>query len=238
MKNLLFVTSYVPPRPGIATNRCSQLLQRLPELGWDVVTVTTAFPGRGSDDPAIIQTRQLDLKGALRRLMGVGDRSTQEALAVADAVSGTRVMAKRIVNFAYAVTAYPDPEIGWLPYGTAAVKRLVKKNRFDVVLSSSLPVTSHFIVALSAARRLPWVADLRDLWSQNHYLVTSRARATVDRFLERLTLKNASALTTVSQPLANKLMELFPTKPIYSVPNAFDEDDWRDIQFGREIGVR
>jgi len=38
-------------------------------------------------------------------------------------------------------------------------------------ISSSPPVSTHLIASqLSKEQPIPWIADLRDLWTQNHYI--------------------------------------------------------------------
>jgi glycosyltransferase involved in cell wall biosynthesis len=72
------------------------------------------------------------------------------------------------------------------------------------------------------------VAELRDLWTDNHYNEGSRIRRSVDRWLERRTLGGASALITVSEPLAETLREKYDV-PVSVVLNGFDADDLDDL---------
>ena len=79
------------------------------------------------------------------------------------------------------------------------------------------------IIAKTLAEKhdVPWVADFRDLWSLNHYSSYSPIRSFFEKNLELKTLKHATAITTVSQPLAGKL-ELLHKKKIFSIRNGFD----------------
>jgi glycosyltransferase involved in cell wall biosynthesis len=227
---VLFVSYHVPPRTGIATNRTSQLLRWLPKFGWEVIVLTPTLPGP-AEYPNIIQTPMWDIKALLQRAqLGLGHLNKQPAFSRAQ---GARKSYQWIKKFAYAITAYPDREFGWLPFGTHRARVLLRDGTFDVILSSSLPVTAHFIARL--ARRgtaIPWVADLRDLWSEHHTLVNSKIRKCVDRLLEKNTLKSADVLVTVSEPFAEKLKLAYPEKRIVTIRNSFDEVDWQDVPFG------
>jgi len=70
--------------------------------------------------------------------------------------------------------------------------------------------------------KIPWVADFRDLWTQNYYYLYSPLRKSIERRLELNTLSTAEALVTVSQPAADDLRSLHRQKPVHSIPNGFD----------------
>jgi glycosyltransferase involved in cell wall biosynthesis len=77
---------------------------------------------------------------------------------------------------------------------------------------------------LASEFNIPWIADFRDLWTQNHYYPYSGIRKFFDRRLELKTLSNASILTTVSQPLAENLQKLHKNKKVIAIPNGFDPE--------------
>jgi len=94
------------------------------------------------------------------------------------------------------------------------------------MISSSSPVTCHLIAnKLKKNYDIPWIADLRDLWTQNHYYLHSRIRKIIDKRLELKVLSNADILTTVSPILAEKLKEIHKTKNIFSIPNGFNSEE-------------
>jgi hypothetical protein len=69
---------------------------------------------------------------------------------------------------------------------------------------------------------LPWIADLRDLWSQNHDYHFNPLRRMLDRQLEVNTLSSADSLVTVTKPWAERLGQIHGNKRIYAIPNGFD----------------
>ncbi|HWR39194.1 MAG TPA: glycosyltransferase, partial [Patescibacteria group bacterium] len=127
------------------------------------------------------------------------------------------------------VINYPDSLYGWYPYAIKTVEDVLQKERFDAVISSSPPVTSHLIAQyLCEKHEIPWVADFRDLWTQDHYRSYSMFRNIIERRLEKSTMKKAGALVTVSEPLVEKLKSLHGNEDVFSVPNGFDPMLWRD----------
>jgi glycosyltransferase involved in cell wall biosynthesis len=88
--------------------------------------------------------------------------------------------------------------------------------------------------------KIPWIADLRDLWTQNHYYQYTRIRKFVERRLELKTLHEADAIVTVSQPLAETLCKLHKNENIYSIPNGFDPEEVNstpNVNFTKDFSI-
>ncbi len=123
------------------------------------------------------------------------------------------------------IIAYPDAHEKWKPYALKCANALLEKEKVDAIISSSSPVTSHLIAReLKNKWRIPWIADLRDLWTQNHNYYYGSMRKFVEQRLEVNTLKTADALVTVSPLWAEDLKKLHKKKIIYSISNGFDPD--------------
>jgi glycosyltransferase involved in cell wall biosynthesis len=91
------------------------------------------------------------------------------------------------------------------------------------VLTTSPPPSVHLAgKRISQNTGLPWIADLRDLWSDDRNSLAPGWRRRIDRRLERKTLAAASALVTVSKPLAGELEKLHPGLPIHVILNGYD----------------
>lgn len=121
----------------------------------------------------------------------------------------------------------PDRQIGWYPF---AVKRKKEfSNEYNLIISSSTPVTSHLIAhAISKQNNIFWIADFRDLWTQNHYVKYSLFRYLIENILERKVIKQASYITTVSNELKNDLVNKYPfiQDKIKVIMNGFDPEDF------------
>lgn len=129
----------------------------------------------------------------------------------------------------YTHVRFPDRTLPWVPPAMRAGSALLRQHTFDAVLSSHGPPSSHLIAAaLSRRFRLPWVADFRDLWTQNHLIMRAGVWQRLETRIERAVLSRASSLMTVSEPLAQQLRGLHD-KPVEVIPNGFDEDDFRTV---------
>ena len=95
----------------------------------------------------------------------------------------------------------------------------------DAMISSSSPVTSHIIAnELKNKHKIPWIADLRDLWTQNHSYLYGTIRKFFEEKLELKTLQSADTLATVSPVWAEELRTLHGGKKTHTITNGFDPD--------------
>ena len=121
--------------------------------------------------------------------------------------------------------AYPDFAKGWIPFATESVAALARQEKVDAILTTSPPESAHIIGARAKTLLgVPWIADFRDLWTQN---LTAPAHSS-HRLRVRLEKKYqaADALVTVSTPWRDRLAERDSAKPIYTITNGFDPDDF------------
>ncbi|MEM3640454.1 MAG: glycosyltransferase, partial [Candidatus Bathyarchaeia archaeon] len=120
---------------------------------------------------------------------------------------------------------YPDSEKGWKPFAVKAADKLLQNEKIDAIISSSSPVTAHIIAReLKAKYKIPWIADFRDLWTQNHNYPYSRIRKYFERKLELKTLATADVLIAVSPFDTEKLKTLHKGKKVHTITNGFDPD--------------
>ena len=230
MKKVLIITYHFPPRPTVGSLRPLGLAKYMPEFGWEAIILTARLPGRPAPGFWVIETPYSDALGFLRRFLGLD--SEQNVMAqIAQLKKKLRIRSeKSVVDFLLArwgeMTAYPDAQKGWKAFAIGAGNNFLQKESVDAMISTSSPVTSHIIAReLSYGHGIPWVADFRDLWTQNHYYPYSPLRKVIEKRLERSTLHQADALVTVSEPASCKLGTLHQGKPIYTIGNGFDTEE-------------
>ena len=116
---------------------------------------------------------------------------------------GGAAPSRDLARRAYFELMMPDQEIGWFPFAWRAAHQAVRRSEVDIILASASPFTSLLVAdAVARSSRLPWVADLRDLWMDNAHRKQYVLRDPLESRLERRTLANASALVTVGPELA------------------------------------
>ena len=213
--------------------RPSGLAKYLPEFGWKATILTARLPDSPKPGFDVIETDYADAFGSCKGLLGI-DSGQNLMTQIAQLKRKLHIESERsVLDFLLTrlgeITAYPDPQKRWRPSALKAGHEFLRKESVDVIMSTSSPATSHIIAReLTEKHRIPWVADFRDLWTQNHYYPYSPLRKVIETRLEKRTLQSAEVLVTVCDPAADKLRKLHPGKPIHVITNGFDPDEVND----------
>ncbi len=124
-----------------------------------------------------------------------------------------------------ALRHFPDKRIGWFGPALAGGRGLLATWRPDLMIASAPPFTGLIVAArLSRESGIPWIADIRDPWAHNPYSTEPGWRLWCDRVLERLTLRSAAALVTVSPPVTEELRQRY-AKPTAMFLNGYSQED-------------
>ena len=226
-RRVLLACYHFPPVASVGSVRVGALAKYLPRHGWDVTVVTPVRPERTRGSVEIVETRDADRALAWKRVLGLrGDLALKDQVG---AEAGSRSLAAKgratAIEVAKALVAFPDAHRGWARIAADAARAAAASGPLHAFLTSSPPVSAHLAGARMCRQlRLPWVADLRDLWTDDHNSTAPAWRRRLERRLERRTLGRAAALVTVSQPLAETLRSVYPDLESYSILNGFDPE--------------
>jgi len=225
MNNILIITYYFPPMPGIGGVRLYGLAKYLPRFGWNPIILTRTLPADPDSTIQVIQTPYHDVGAQWKKRLGLKPNESLNTQFQIKTKKDRPSIVDRLAFIPSELIAYPDGHIGWYEYAVSAAEKLFHTEQLDAIISSSYFPTCHLIAnQISKRYAIPWIADYRDLWTQNHYYSHSRLRSFFEKRLEIKTLNTASTITTVSKPLADRLKELHKNKQVYSIPNGFDPE--------------
>lgn len=222
---ILVVSFRFPPSNSSGSLRVGKNAINLESLGEDVRVLTALEPPLsndlelGFDESKVIRTRWRNINWIPERLSGGSEKVRSEGYSRhTSARRRAEVLWRNVVNF-------PDLAAGWIPYAIRTGVTAAESWKPDIILGSFGPQSS-LIVASTISRQtgVPWVAEFRDLWRGNPYNQAFRWRQKVDWSLERRIVASASAIVTVSEPLAEELHALHG-KPCHVIRNGFDEED-------------
>jgi len=133
-----------------------------------------------------------------------------------------------LMNWYQTILAYPDTERTWRNPALKAAYDILKKEHFNAILSSSPFPTSHIVAAeLRKQFGLPWLADFRDPWTQNHNYPYGVIRKYLEKKLELRTISSADAMTAAA-PVYAKKQEHFHKMPTIVITNGFDPKNIND----------
>jgi hypothetical protein len=235
---LLIVSWYFPPGNTIGAVRVGKFAKFLHERGCDFRVLTASAWGLPETLPLevpperVIATPWTDinqLPAPLDSLHAWLKRSDGGA-APADAGTAGGVARRRPRGLGHAyrtLTNVPDRQIGWLPHALAHAARRLDGWRPDLIYASAPPVTSLLVADRLAARyRCPWVIEFRDRWTDDPYYEKTPWRMALETRWERRLVGRASAIVTVSKPWSDGFRQKYPGKPVATVLNGFDPDDY------------
>lgn len=229
MKKLLIVSYWYPPLPAMGSVRIASFVRHLPKFGWQAHILTIKMYQAGvpvpvDEDPALVcRTDSFDFSLAISRVFRNirGGTITRAEAGKAEGIS----LKRAALGFYDRFVAFPDAVWPWRHLGWSDSLAFARKVQPDAILSSSPPATAHRVAAqLGKVLAIPWVADYRDPWSQTAWLDLSSVVRDKARKLELETMRNAAALCTTSQPLAQELVALHG-KPTFVVTNGFEPDE-------------
>ena len=226
---ILIISCFFPPYNTIGAVRVGKTAKYLIQFGHDVRVIAARDLAFAKSLPLeiaperVCYTSWLDVNRPVERMVGRPDRRPGQQVASDGSPQGLaqtlRLAYKTLLHF-------PDGHIGWAPFARKALHAATRDWKPDLIFASASPYTS-LIVARQAARKLrvPWVAELRDLWTDNHYYVYPPWRRRLERRLEARTVRSAAGFVTVSEPLAEVLRRRFGKPTVVSL-NGFDPADY------------
>ena len=210
---------------GIGGIRAFALSKYLPCYGWNPIILTITLPGDPDPGTRVIQTHYEDVIDLWKKRFGQSPEKSLNDMLNLSRKKNAFSIADRFVSVPREIITYPDEKKGWYTYAVTAGDKILMTEKIDAILSTSPPAITNLIAKTLAEKyQVPWLADFRDLWSRNHYMKNSVIWNSLEKKLEKKTIKLASAVTTVSQPLVEKLAELHGPKKIFSITNGFDPD--------------
>jgi len=225
VKKVLIITRWHPPRP-YPSLRLIGLGKYLPEFGWQPIVLTSSL-GELSPQFRVIETPYRDVLGFWKKLFGFNpNEDVRKQVNQRFSMASKNRLVDFIFNRVGEFASYPDSHRSWKSFAIRAASEVLQTEGVDAMLSSSMPIISHLIAReLKTRYKIPWLADFRDLWTQNHNYSYGPLRKLVDRRLELRTLSPADVLVTVSQPWAEKLRTLHKGKPVYFISTGFDPSE-------------
>ena len=215
-RKVLLVCDEFPPQCDVGCLRPGMFAKYLPGYGWAVTVFTRVRP---TDDPRHKPLMHIPGMSSQIRRFDVIHGSEQEA-----AVMRSRSFLQKCRHLLFAEETQPP---GYCDVMLRAFAARCTDERFDVVLSSSPPLSTHRLGRdIARASGIPWVADFRDIMEQE----ARRPRAVREQLCrwrlgirERQLIQSAAGVIVVSEQ-HRKIMRSKCKSDIYVIPNGYDPE--------------
>ncbi|MDQ4081625.1 MAG: glycosyltransferase family 4 protein [Actinomycetota bacterium] len=219
---VLVVTMYFPPAGGPGVQRPLKTAAHLTRLGFDVHVLAPDDPKWVHRDPSL----QPPLGVAVHRARNLGPQARLRAEALFGARPFERLGTRALVTLRRVLV--PDASVLWNLTAIPAALSLVRRERIDVVVTTSPPISVHFVgLAVKRATGARWVADLRDsFWSPDR-----RRHIRGERVMARLVARRADTITCATAGIAEEMRALRPGGAVQVIENACDFEDFDGLEY-------
>ena len=235
-RNILIITYYFPPAGGPGVQRILKFIKYLPEFGWNPVVITVKNGDFPATDPSLFEDvpdnvpiyriPALEPYKLYRKLTGKDDQETIPVGVLSREKQSSPL--EKLSKWIRANLFIPDARIGWILPVYRRATHLIRKHNIDAILSSSPPHSLQMASNLLAKKfKLPWIADLRDPWTEIYYyqhLNRFPISRILDEKMEKSVLDSADSVTTVSPQLIKQFQNKAYNSYLF-IPNGYDTTD-------------
>ena len=214
------ITYTFPPVAGSGVFRTLKFVKYLPTFDWQ---------------PIILSIKKSKTKPT--------DKTLEKEIPTNVKVYRTTNMESKIYRYAASYCKinpkwYQIPDwrfIEWFPFAVLKAKKIIKKEKPDVIYSTSPPPTSHLIaLAIKLKTGLPWVADYRDPWTQ-HFEISypTRIHRNIEENLEHKIAKYADKIIFITSLYRSNFLNKYPDtlqEKCITITNGYDPDDFINVK--------
>ena len=227
---ILLVTRHFPPGGGGGVQRPLKFATHLPALGIETHVLAPDVPGSLPDGAEL----ELPTQAWIHRVRYVGPRAGRPAerllakQGLARVGTQAALLGRRLL--------VPDENVPWSTFALPIAIRLVRREKIDVVLTTSPPPSLHLLgAAVKRTTGAAWVADLRDpLTSHPHRRgyesQLARLKEASVGGVGRLVASQADAIVAASDAIAEEARALEPKGKVVTIANGCDFDDFAGLE--------
>lgn len=231
MKKVLMVTYSFPPKGDAGVQRSLKFVKYLRNFGWEPLVLTREIKNMGTMDESLLK----DVPEGVKIF-----RTNPWKF---DELRGILNYPGRFINRKLLV---PDGERLWAVFSKKTAVGIIENEKPDMLYTTSVPYSSHLLGLYLKKRypKLPWVADFRDEWTNNPYLLDNphnKLRMDRERRMEHEVLKNADQLVTNTPVMLRNFLENNKDMALDDhfcvIPNGYDSEDFAAVT-GKPAGNR
>lgn len=235
MKKVLIISYYFPPVGGAGVQRVLKFVKYLPQLGWEPIVLTVKNIQYPAHDASLLEEIPKEAKihrsGSFDplRVIYLLKKPFRRSKNYSTGFKKNSHFKPRLCKF----ISLPDNKIGWLFFAVIKGLRLAKKNKIDLIFSTSPPPSAHLAgLFLKKFLKVPLVVDFRDSWETSlEEKAPTFLHSWFQKKLERKILDNAASVITVNEQIQTLLQNRYPkVLSTAIITNGYDEEDFNNFR--------
>ena len=238
----MIITYYWPPSGGAGVQRWLKFTKYF--LEFDIQPIVITVDETLASYPVLDESLLKEVPESIR----VVRTKTNEPFGIYKKVAGRKQIPSggfasgnsssfkdALMRFFRANFFIPDARMGWNKFAYEAACEIILKEKPVTVITSSPPHSTQLIgLKLKEQFGIPWIADMRDPWTDIYYykkLLHTRIAKRIDKNYEKKVLENADKVVVVSESIRRSFIQkskLIKQENIVVIPNGFDEKDFEN----------
>lgn len=221
LKKVLIITYYWPPASTAGVHRWLKFANALKKLGVEPILYVPENPSYPLTDPKlneeteglqVVRRKILEPYNLFKGFTGKEGVNTGFITEVKSKKSWKEELSIWVRGNLF----IPDARKFWIKPSVRFLKRYLKENPVDMIISTGPPHSLHLIAArLKEQLGTPWMADFRDPWTTMDYYKKMKISAWADRIhrkLEGKVIREADLVTVVSSQMMREFEEMYRVK--------------------------
>ena len=236
-KRVLVISYLFPPTGNVGVLRTLRFIKWLPAFGWEPIVLTARNAKVQNLEPSLTEkvganvpvyrSYSFEALNSGKSILGNGSNGQRSLL--------TRALYK-VPTDLWNYCAVPDDKRGWVPFAIRTGTKVFHEHKFDAIYVSGKPFSSYFIgQALSERFGVPWIMDLRDLWTLNRLRGPKNwLHARLNPRLERRFIQSAATVVANTPGNRRDFIRQYPDCPpekFVAITNGYDKDDFAGLEF-------
>lgn len=233
-KSILIISYYFPPSNMVAALRVYSFAKYLAEYGHRITVLCCQGSGGGTDSDLDFDCSSFMVVPVVHGAVGGRNIDYYYQKSIKSDYALNRFFWKIKDSLIRSLARVKNrlfgnlfmPEDFWGLSAWRRVKSLLEKDTFDIVVTSSGPISCHFIgYGLKKNHGVPWIADYRDPWLKNpNWPDPVRAVSWLQSKLQMKLNNSAEFLITVSSQLSKDFFSGYSSKVCIIENGYFPED--------------
>lgn len=209
IKKILIITYYWPPAGGPGVQRWLKFVKYLPDFGWK----PTVFIPENPSYPIVDDTLEKDVSENLEiiknkiwepyQIAEFFGKDNKKFKAGQFDVGKNQSLKSRLSIWVRGNFFIPDARVFWVNPSVNYLKKYLKENHFDALVTTGPPHSVH-LIGLNLKKEFPnlkWISDFRDPWTEISYYQHLKLTKFADqkhRNLEQKVFENADITLATS----------------------------------------